>query len=298
MSVTKASFPLVLTAGNFLFFFFLSTSKMKFSSARWCCETCSGRVPVSPRHRPVLPDPLCGPSAHPVQGACSARNSSARRAHVAQVAGWFWGEAPEGISTEPGPARQPLAACPAATPRPARPRSPARPRPAAAGAAGSPRAPAPQPARPAPPRPRRTPRRRCRRRPAAASWPSTSHRRLRPPARLPLATPGLPTHTGILRSAPAGLGARSAGAARPSCQPLAPPPARGRNPGGGGGRRGGAIADRGPMKAGPGGLGRVLGGAGPGRGGTKGGVALFQLVHETMNEAIGSWGRLYVSDTY
>lgn len=42
------------------------------------------------------------------------------------------------------------------------------------------------------------------------------------------------------------------------------------------------------MKAGPGGLGRVLGGAGPGRGGTKGGVALFQLVHETMNEAISS----------
>lgn len=92
---------------------------------------------------------------------------------------------------------------------------------------------------------------------------------LRPPARLPLATPGLPTHRGILEARPPAW-------APEVREPPAPPVSRSPHPQLGGGTpgravgRGGAMADRGPMEAGPGAVGRVLGGAGPGRGGTKG----------------------------
>lgn len=208
------------------------------------------------------------PAGRPHRPGRVQRSESESRAHVAQVAGCFEVRLRRAFPQSPAP---PVNRSPRAQPPPCGPCSPARPRPAAARAAGSPRAPAPQPALPAPPRPRRTPRRRCR--PAAASWPSTSHRRLWPSARLPLATPGLPTQTGTLEVRPP--------AWAPEVQePPAPPVSRSPHPQLGGGP-GGGVYEEGRVRAGPGGP-RPNGGGiwweGRGQGGAEPmeGVALSQ----------------------
>lgn len=276
---------------------------MKLSSARRCGETCSGRVPVSPGLRHMLPHPLRRSAGRLHRPGRVQRSEPERRAHVAQVAGCFQVRHRRACPRRPAPPvnRSPPAQLPACPPARG-PRSPARPRPAAACAAGSPGAPAPPPALPAPPRPRRAPRRR--RRPAAAPRPSTSRRRhrppARPPARSPLATPGRRCSRARHRPEPQQrahrLGRQKCRSRPPLLSAARPAP----NPGGGALRgrghrgRGGAEAGRCPMEEGLGRVGRTLGGAEPGRGGTKGWCSVITLrnrMRETMKEAIGANGR-------
>lgn len=114
MSIAKASFPLVPTEGNFFF----STSKMKFSSARRCCETCSGRVPVTPRHRPGhRPSERAVHPHRPGRVPCS---EAERTSHVAQVARCFEVRLRRALPRRPAP---PVNRSPRAQPPPRGPRA-------------------------------------------------------------------------------------------------------------------------------------------------------------------------------
>lgn len=213
------------------------------------------------RHRHTLPHPLCRPAAHTVQGACRALDPSGGPTER-KLPGVFrcgTGGHVHGARPRPSTARRVPSRLPAAR--------------AHLLALVLP-----------PPAPRARPglpllRRLCRRRPvlvalpAAGAAPQQLPGRTHPaadtarphgrhwPHRDPAREPGADANP---RSSPTGLGARSAGAARPSCQPLAPPPARGEEPSRGGAmERGGAEANRCPIEAGLGRVGRTLGGAEP-----------------------------------
>lgn len=179
----------------------------------------------------MLPHPLCRPAAHTVQGACRALNPSGGPAER-KLPGVFrcgTGGHVHGARPRPSTARRVPSRLPAAR--------------AHLLALVLP-----------PPAPRARPglpllRRLCRRRPvlvalpAAGAAPQQLPGRTHPaadtvrqhgrrwPHRDPARQPGADANP---RSAPTGLGARSAGAARPSCQPLAPPQAQGEEPSKGG----------------------------------------------------------------